>query len=374
MIYSLRISSSRIYGLDFLRCLAILFVVFGHGAYLMEWENYMYVNYFLFDGVAIFFVLSGFLIGRILLNLVENPQFSYLHLIDFWLRRWLRTLPNYLLILLILFGLNLLFTNGFQISNYFSYFIFSQNLINKHPDFFPEAWSLSIEEWFYLLTPILLFVGIVVFKINRRWVIFYSILLLLIGSTFIRYSLYAHGEIVDGEAWAKLLSGRVVTRLDSIMYGVIGAVCSKYYRVLWFKFKNALFFVGLLLFLFIKFSPIDYSAIGFFNSVFSFSLISIATLFLLPFLSHLKNGKGLVYKIVTFISLISYPMYLVNLSIVQYWILNIVDWDSMTYFNSYFKVLLSYFLYWLLTIGLAFFIYRYFEKPIMRFRSRLRII
>ena len=35
----------------------------------------------------------------------------------------------------------------------FRYFIFSQNLYQPHPLFFPEAWSLSIEEWFYLTFP-----------------------------------------------------------------------------------------------------------------------------------------------------------------------------------------------------------------------------
>lgn len=58
------ISPNRIYGLDILRALAILFVVIGHGEYLMPYARYKYVNFLVFEGVSIFFVLSGFLIGE----------------------------------------------------------------------------------------------------------------------------------------------------------------------------------------------------------------------------------------------------------------------------------------------------------------------
>jgi len=64
--FKIEIDSSRIFGLDVLRALAILFVIFQHaGNYLPEVLKQNY-NVFIFDGVSIFFVLSGFLIGKIL--------------------------------------------------------------------------------------------------------------------------------------------------------------------------------------------------------------------------------------------------------------------------------------------------------------------
>ncbi|RSK33924.1 acyltransferase family protein [Hymenobacter metallilatus] len=87
-------SSNRVFGLDALRAFAICSVVLVHGA---VWVSpsftffHRYINRF--DGVAIFFVLSGFLIGGILIRTMES-RLACLHTLwDFWLRRWLRTLP-----------------------------------------------------------------------------------------------------------------------------------------------------------------------------------------------------------------------------------------------------------------------------------------
>ena len=94
---------TRVYGLDVLRAIAILFVVIVHGAGIINnttLENFPWIR--MIDGVELFFVLSGFLIGSILLKLVnDNPQLKPTDLLNFWKRRWFRTLPNYYLILLV---------------------------------------------------------------------------------------------------------------------------------------------------------------------------------------------------------------------------------------------------------------------------------
>ena len=59
--------TQRIFGLDFLRTIAILIVMFFHGGILLDntpLEGFPYIP--LVDGVDIFFVLSGYLIGTIL--------------------------------------------------------------------------------------------------------------------------------------------------------------------------------------------------------------------------------------------------------------------------------------------------------------------
>jgi peptidoglycan/LPS O-acetylase OafA/YrhL len=151
-------TKSRIFGLDILRACAIMFVVVGHGKYLYPSTTPKIISktislIFGYDGVSIFFVLSGFLIGGILIKTLEKKRGEKKVLLNFWIRRWLRTLPPYFLILIILLILNLLFTEGFHFSKRFplNFFTFTQNLFYRHPNFFPEAWSLSIEEWFYLL-------------------------------------------------------------------------------------------------------------------------------------------------------------------------------------------------------------------------------
>ena len=62
-------NSSRIFGLDLIRALAITGVIVGHGAQLLPSSLGRYILIFNFQtwGVELFFVLSGFLIGGILL-------------------------------------------------------------------------------------------------------------------------------------------------------------------------------------------------------------------------------------------------------------------------------------------------------------------
>ncbi|AZA47488.1 acyltransferase [Chryseobacterium carnipullorum] len=68
----LDIAHNRIFGFDILRILAILFVVFSHSTSLLPDTVYMFFDLFYFDGVCIFFALSGFIIGNIMIKSVEK--------------------------------------------------------------------------------------------------------------------------------------------------------------------------------------------------------------------------------------------------------------------------------------------------------------
>ena len=247
------INPNRIYGLDILRAFAILFVVAGHGGNLIESETYKYINLFLFDGVSIFFVLSGFLIGRILIEILKNNKVNSKLIINFWIRRWFRTLPNYFLILSIVVLLNIIFSKNFILLDKLKYFIFSQNLFTGHPNFFPEAWSLSIEEWFYLITPLIMFVLIRVFKTAVDKSILITVIGILISATLFRYIRFSSLTVDDIETWNSIFRTQVATRLDSLMYGLIGAYIYINYLKFWRKYKAQFFIIGLFLFISDKF-------------------------------------------------------------------------------------------------------------------------
>ena len=165
-------SQQRIYGLDILRALAILFVMVEHGRFLLPVELFPNPQFFFLklylDGVSIFFVLSGFLIGQIILKVFSDDQIRLRTLADFWMRRWVRTLPNYFLVLCLLLLLGSLFNAAYTTNGTWKYFLFVQNFNSPHPPFFGEAWSLSIAEWFYLLLPVLLIAGAKLLKWRVR--------------------------------------------------------------------------------------------------------------------------------------------------------------------------------------------------------------
>ena len=369
-IFKIEIDHKRIFGLDILRALAILFVIIQHGSSLLPDEIRYFYDLFVFDGVSIFFVLSGFLIGGILIKLINEKGIKLSVFKYFLIRRWFRTLPNYFLILITLSFLHFFFEEGFTFSSISSFFIFSQNIFKAHPSiFFPEAWSLSVEEWFYLIIPIL--IGLLTFTQNKSYKrgVFFTCILVIVLVTLFRSYRYFTVSIID---WDLIFRKQVVTRLDSLMFGVLGAYINYYYKSIWIKYKLKLFLIGILLFTISKFIiPKFVIENGIYQCIFSFTLISIATLLLLPYLSELKTGKGFLFKPITYLSLTSYSMYLINLSIIRRWILSNIPWTYFTDNNSV-LVISQYVAYWILVISLSILIYKYFEIPITNLRDKIK--
>lgn len=371
---TIEISDKRIYGLDILRALAILFVVVGHGRYLLPSKLHFLHRAFVFDGVSIFFVLSGFLIGGILIKLLDKNQPTKELLVDFWIRRWFRTLPNYFLVLFTLLAFSFIYDDGVTIWSVKRYLVFAQNLFSQHPHFFPEAWSLSIEEWFYLTTPVCIFLLIYFLKMsNKRAILMVAVSFLILVLLF-RYFKYTHIEINSISEWDRLFRKQVITRLDSLMYGVICAYIQYYSKANWLKHKKVLLILGILIFISTKvlFLSDIISDSGFYNCVLSFSVTSIATALLLPYLSDLKKGTGMVHSAITVISLISYSMYLLNLSVVQFNIINKIAWSGLID-NVYVIIILKYGTYWALTIIGSILIYKYYEIPTTRLRDNKNV-
>jgi len=367
-LLKLEIQKGRVFGLDILRCFAILFVVIGHGNLLLPKPLGTYLDHLVLDGVSIFFVLSGFLIGGILIKQLERNELSFKLLFSFWRRRWFRTLPNYFLVLLSLCALHLIFDPEFKLRSTARFFIFSQNLFVPHPDFFPEAWSLSIEEWFYLSVPIALFCCVFGLRLKVKKALLLTIFGIIVAVTAFRLQRCATVAIHDIADWDIYFRKQVITRLDSLMYGVLGAYLAFYHTAIWLRYKKPLFYFGILLLLLPQINPItDYGTV--YQCVFSFSVNALGTLFVIPLLSQVTQGSGLLYKSVTYISLISYSMYLINFSIVSLWILHNLPWfhhtDSLS--NA-----VTYVLFWVLTIVLSILLYKYFELPTTRWRDKMK--
>ena len=367
-IFKIDFDTNRIYGLDILRAFAVLAIVIVHGISILPANTVRRINYFLIDGVSVFFVLSGFLIGGILIRTLEKQPASFKTLLNFWLRRWLRTLPLYYVILILLILLSWFFIDGFSLRETKLFFIFCQNLYKSDLSFFSVSWSLSIEEWFYLVIPVVIFTSVRIAGVKPKFAVVSTAVIIILYTIFFRYYRYVTIDITSVETFDIMFRRTVITRLDSLMFGVTGACLFYYHRKFWIKHRNVFFIAGLLLHVVIKMC----ANLFFVDSVFyfcnvSFLLDGLATLLLLPFLSQLNNGSGVLYKIMTCISLISYSIYLVHAQIVQDWVIRKI---SLPYLNDITSVLIKYFLYWGTTFFISVLSYKYIELPFLKLRNK----
>lgn len=155
MIKAFNRDVSRNVGLDACRASAIVLVVFGHGVGYVQSLFPNVVQTFKFSGfigVELFFVLSGFLVGQMLIRYVEGNVSGWLK--TFYLRRMFRTFPSYALFLGLNVVLAVLAMRPTLPDQLWKYVLFIQNVTTPHPDFFPEVWSLAIEELFYIGFPL----------------------------------------------------------------------------------------------------------------------------------------------------------------------------------------------------------------------------
>ncbi|AZA83166.1 hypothetical protein C1637_19480 [Chryseobacterium lactis] len=371
-LFSKELANDRIFGLDILRAFAIIVVIIDHGKFMFPPKIVELHNYIQFDGVTVFFVLSGLLIGKILIKQVENNKVSFRLLLDFWIRRWFRTLPTYFLILSILVICYSIKEESFTFYKMSRYYFFIQNFFHIPYLYFPEAWSLSVEEWFYILIPSFIFLLILVFKLQPKISIPVVVCIVICGVTFLRYTICLDHD----EEKARTFHHIVIFRLDSIMYGVIGAYINYYYLKYWNLIPRYLFLTGIGIFALQKYLSLSNTfpdLTGLYKIIFEFSLTSLGTLLLLPYLTTLKDRKYAIGKIITIISILSYSMYLIHMTLIKNMILYSIPWTSFTK-NYNIIIPVMYTLYWGITFLFSTVIYKFYEAPMTRLRDQFSML
>ena len=384
-------TGKRVFGLDVMRALAILIVVDAHSTVaLKEYYDGAFWHHLLPDGVELFFVLSGFLIGGILIRTYEkNGRFDGGLLLNFWTRRWFRTLPNYYLVLtgLIVLALGRAWRSGLHHSlpakdELIKYYLFLQNFARYVPDFFPETWSLAIEEWSYITLPLILWVlhTLMPARWPRQRIVLTAILLIIVGTNIGRFVAAVLTPISAGELGFR---GIVVTRLDAISYGVLAAYVKHYFPSFWTndRTRSRLAVIGLILIVLTSFTASIiilkyyvqagiYPAYVFYKRTFYFSVIGLSMALVVPYMDGWRTATGLwarfgIARLITHVSLISYSMYLLNLTPIMLTLLErfpttsaAVGWTKVGVF-------------WGLTLVVSTLLFAYFEKPVTELRERL---
>ncbi len=142
--------SSRVHGLDTLRALAIMLVFANHYMSFVSHEaTFGWFSEIGWAGVDLFFALSGYLIGNQVFSALRGGGLSLPH---FYARRLLRTLPAYLAVLA-LYAFWPYWAGSLPHAPWWKYLTFTLNLDLKPGTLFSHAWSLCVEEQFYLLLP-----------------------------------------------------------------------------------------------------------------------------------------------------------------------------------------------------------------------------
>lgn len=203
------------YDISFLRVIAVFSVVFFH----------YQLPYFAggFVGVDIFFVISGYLMTKIILTGFSSKSFN---LLDFYKKRIARIIPA-LLVLILFFliavyflvptqfiaYLNSSFSSSLFYSNFYYYLNNGYFDAKSHLNFLLHTWSLSVEWQFYMLYPLLLWpvkhfaakskYSIINYYIISLAVISFGIMLYLIGNDESSLAFF----MPYTRAWEMLLGG-----------------------------------------------------------------------------------------------------------------------------------------------------------------------
>lgn len=206
----MRTTDRSIPSLDGLRAVSIALVLVSHAA-ATSWSPISKSAVLLYDfgnlGVRIFFVISGFLITSLLLNEIGSGTIS---LRRFWMRRILRIVPPYYTLLLITAGLAFSGFIELRPGDLLHAFTFTTNY--HYPDrawYLNHAWSLAVEEQFYLIWPLALVL------LGRRFA-GWLCLVFVVFAPFHRLSLFLEGQtsaipntfgcVGDAIAWGCLLA------------------------------------------------------------------------------------------------------------------------------------------------------------------------
>jgi peptidoglycan/LPS O-acetylase OafA/YrhL len=210
-------SGRRIPELDGIRGLAILMVLVWHYIVCLFGAPpplFRVLN-LTWTGVALFFVLSGFLIGGILLDHRDAPNYFSV----FYRRRICRIFPLYyawLILFIVLRPLiggvsDWLFAHPMPL---WSYATFTQNIFQARTaiwgaSWLVATWSLAIEEQFYILLPLILWL------IPSRWLPFFLTPMIFLAP-LVRAALYDPSKLLVSYVF-------LISQTDALLLGVLCA-------------------------------------------------------------------------------------------------------------------------------------------------------
>ena len=200
---------NRYSSIDFLRFAAAYTVAITHLT-INHFQPNLELEIVSSMAVEVFFIISGFVLAPQIIRLATENIFSNYKI--FLIRRWYRTIPLYVLSLL----LTSLILNKFITLDLVKYLLFIQNFFHLFvvEDYFSISWSLSVEEWVYIIFPLFLIIISFFFNLKKKNLIIASLFFIIL-IFLIRFFFANHDD------WGSDVRRIVLFRLDSIAFGFL---------------------------------------------------------------------------------------------------------------------------------------------------------
>lgn len=355
--------ANRSFGLDACRTIACLLVVFGHMLGHSEPHPALAGLAFLATfGVDLFFCLSGFLIGRILLKEASHWREQKVSgLTGFWYRRWMRTLPLYIFFFFV--SLRFDWVGATTFAEQFHYLVFAQNFAWNMTDFYRLSWSLAVEEWFYYTFPLvtLLMMGL---GAGVRRAAMIVIMVFMLVPFMARIGLPIQSVRYDDARYV------VLYRLDAIGFGVLIAYLYTWHRPVFERLAKYWYvpFAFTVVLIVLTRQGLPWTAGSKLLQSLFFTCSAIFFAALIPaFFSLRASCSDMLNHFVKYTSLISYSIYLGHIFafIVVINVLNRYGLHESVYTNPW----LVYPIFIACVYALAHLTYTFVERPFLRLRD-----
>jgi peptidoglycan/LPS O-acetylase OafA/YrhL len=243
--------------------------------------------------------LSGFVLA-FQINFIISNNFKFADIKTFLIRRWLRTVPPYLAALFSA----VIFFGGGDNANIISHIFYMQNFISDSPSksFFSVGWSLSVEEWFYMLFP---FTLLVFFRIGKS-----KNMNLYASALIIVFSVLARIYLGSQENWGSDVRRAVIFRFDAIVVGYLAYCVKEHFTV---RETIIISCVSFVFFMVTTFNHSNLLESQFFQNFFFISCGLFFSFFLI-LLSKLSVYMGEnISTFFCFLARLSYPIYLFHI-------------------------------------------------------------
>lgn len=339
------LNSNRIIGLDVVRGIAILLVLFRHG------DHVNFIQQIGWIGVDLFFVLSGFLVSGLLFR--EYKKTGELRIKRFLIRRSLKIFPSFYFFTFSAIALYYIFLDvEVDWNKLVPDLLYVQNYL---PGYHGHTWSLAVEEQFYIGFAVFIFAAFKLKWLNRPGLMVTVLSSMIVTVVLLRLN----------ASWAETGFAQTHVRIDGILIGVLLSygVCFMNLMEIIQKYALPILVISLLLVVPISIDP----ATSVSRMTVSFLLMNLGFAGIVVLASNTEfyagwlNSKLLKIgvQIIAFIGIHSYSIYLWHPTI---------KYGLSFYLEATGFAIIAYFI---TSIAVGSAISLLLEQPILKLRNRI---